>query len=109
MTWFSNNWLFVVLAIGVLLFLMRGRHMAFGGHRSTHHHADGDGDAPPIDPVSGETVTRDGAVATFHRGRAYYFASRENRERFEAEPDKYAAPQADDAKAQRHRRHGGCC
>ncbi|MBE0624458.1 MAG: YHS domain-containing protein [Burkholderiales bacterium] len=43
-----------------------------------------------IDPVNGKPVRTDKALTTLYRGSIYYFASRENRDRFEAAPQDYA-------------------
>lgn len=71
-----------------------------------------------FDPVSRRAVTSAGApISAAYRGRAYYFETRENRDAFESDPEKYlaGAPAAgqplgsEQATAdQPHRRHG-CC
>src|SRR5262245_45277071 len=44
------------------------------------------------DPVSGEMVRKDSAIKYTHEGRDYYFASEENRRKFEENPSLYATP-----------------
>lgn len=66
-----------------------------------------------FDPVSRRAVTVGGApVSTVFQGRAYYFESRENRDAFEANPEKYLAgsPAASQliGSADRPRRRRGC-
>ena len=91
MTWLSLNWAVLLVLVGVVLFLMRRGGIGFGRDGHASHRGQALVDAPPVDPVSGETVARDSAVVTVYRGRVYYFASRENRDRFEAAQDKHAA------------------
>ena len=70
-----------------------------------------------FDPVSSRAFARGNApISTIYRGRAYYFESRENRDAFEAGPEKYiaAAPAAgqtigaENADRERPRRRRGC-
>lgn len=69
--------------------------------------------ASAVDPVSGETLARSTALTSVYGSKVYYFASRENRERFEAAPAQYAAKAAGEPVAARGEhsghRHGGCC
>ncbi|BAU49757.1 cation transporter [Sulfurifustis variabilis] len=122
MDWLSQNWLWLVLAAGAALFLLRrggghvgghggglvdllggigrghgggrGHGSGHGGHEERSGHADraGAADAPEaaIDPVSGEAVRTAQALTSVHGGKVYYFASKENRDRFEAAPQEYA-------------------
>ena len=111
MNWLSQNWLWVVLGIGVAYYLFVGR---FGGHGAGHggligmghggHAGGGDGghgdrpdsraaaNAPEaaVDPVGGEAVRTAQALTSLHQGKIYYFATKENRDRFEAAPQEYA-------------------
>jgi YHS domain-containing protein len=116
MTWLSENWLLVLLIGGVLIFLMRRGGMGgmgcgmggHGSHDSAQHgsHRGGDhADSQKIDPVSREPVADDGAISSVYRGRIYRFASRQNRDQFEAAPERFATPQEADAGQRRHR---GC-
>ena len=85
------------------------------GHGS-HQEPSAGSAAPPlatIDPVSGEAVRTDHAVTSLYEGKIYYFASKENRERFEAAPQQHAHTAAGHAVASsqpqhRPRRRGGC-
>lgn len=118
MTWLTQNWTYLLLLAGVILF-MRFAGMGgcgLGGRRAhaehgAGHQRGGDTSAEPAqttDPVSRRTVDPKTAVATFYQGRAYHFESRENRDRFEAAPDQFAAGSGADQKSAGHR-HEGCC
>lgn len=111
MDWLSKNWIWLVVAIGVLLMLGRGslgriRQGPYyaGTVRGRDDMANSDGRAK--DPVSGELVSMDGALNSTYQGRTYYFGSRENRDKFEAAPAQYASAPGGDG--HRHRGHG-CC
>ena len=128
MEWASQNWIWIVLGLGALFFATRLRGMGgcgmghSGGHH--HHHDDGRGTAPPatgnrpgslFDPVSGRSfIAGNAPVSTIYRGRAYYFETRENRDAFEREPERYAAAapigqtieSEDEHRERPHRRHG---
>jgi YHS domain-containing protein len=109
MTWLSENWLFVLLLAGALIFMLRcsGMGRGVGGH-GTHQDA-GHGEPPPFDPVSREPVASDSTIAAVYGGRTYRFASRENRDRIEAAPERFATAQAT-ADPGEHRHGGrGCC
>lgn len=66
-----------------------------------------------VDPVSGEPLATSSALTSVYGSKVYYFANRENRERFEAAPAQYAAKAADEPVAAHGEhsghRHGGCC
>lgn len=117
MNWLSQNWVWVVLAIGAAFYFLRG---GLGGHAGGHGgglgglfggmghggHGGGGGhgdhgeqpdlpaasDAPEaaVDPVGGEAVRTAQALTSVYQGKIYYFASKENRDRFEAAPQEYA-------------------
>lgn len=112
MEWLSQNWIWIVFAIGIVLLMRRGgigRGMGHGGH-SHHSHGSADRtndpDNRPRDPVSGERVNPEGAVNSTYQGRTFYFASRENRDKFEASPAQYASSAASQDEGHRHHRHG---
>lgn len=122
MEWLSQNWILVVFAVGVLLLMRRagmGRGHAGGGHHrrgaSHDNHRDGGrgGGAPTgppahvTDPVSGRTVDPRSGIASAYRGAPIYFESRENRDRFEASPEKF--PIAPGAPPDAPRRRRGHC
>ncbi|MBS1156211.1 MAG: hypothetical protein H6R07_2135 [Proteobacteria bacterium] len=114
MEWLSQNWIWLLLGIGLFLLMRRGGMGCCGmGPRPTHHDGQSPGQErgePPAatrDPVSGDTVDPASALTSVYRGQTYYFASRENRESFEAEPDRYAVQPAQPEKP--HKKHGGCC
>jgi YHS domain-containing protein len=132
----STSWLLIAIAVGVAIYLFRRRSSATSGRQTTdfrnllggprqggHDGRAGDGvqpasgssgDAPEaaIDPVSGEPLATARALTSLHQGRVYYFANRENRERFEASPEKYAGKVAghavpgSDAQHEQQHRHG---
>lgn len=116
MEWLIQNWASLLLLAVVLIFLSRrgGMGCGIGGHAAregSHPSKDekSSTDSPPLDPVSGESVSRDTALTSAYHGRIYYFSSRENRDTFEAEPDKFAAADAGDhGQSDRHGGHG-CC
>ena len=70
-----------------------------------------------FDPVSRRAVVTSGSPISFlYHGRAYYFESRQNRDAFESNPDKYLAdlPRAGEASrpgpgaTEKPGRQGGC-
>ncbi|MBY0243602.1 MAG: YHS domain-containing protein [Burkholderiaceae bacterium] len=104
MQWLTQNWIWIVFAIGVFLLMRRGgmgHGRSHGNDGPAQHHEDSS-DSQSKDPVSGERVNPETAVNVMYQGRVYYFASRENREKFEASPAQYAAS----ATGRHHRRHG---
>lgn len=109
MTWLGQNWIYILLVIGVL-FMMRRCGMSCGSGVGKHHHGgDGEGVSQPesasnIDPISGQAVDPQTAVTSAYQGRIYYFASRENRDRFEASPEQFAV-KSQGKPGQGH----GCC
>lgn len=111
MAWISQNWGYILLVIGVLYLMNRGGMGCGHGGGGAHHRGGGHDEddirlesEANIDPVNGQAVDPQTAVSTVYQGRAYYFSSRENRNRFEAAPEHYAAkPQGRQGK-----RHG-CC
>ncbi len=128
MNWLTQNWVWIVLAIGAVWLFSRGglAGCGMGGHGS---HGSGTGPVPggtspsadpmrsagsftgaapdkAIDPVSGREVLTAHAVTSLYQGRALYFESPENRQRFEAAPEQYAPTTAPE---QRQHRHHGCC
>ena len=118
MEWLAQNWIWIAFVVGMLLLMRRGG-MACGmggghthrGDMPNHQQEKGDGgqvDAArqPKDPVSGEAVNAETAPNSLYRGRVYYFASRENRDTFEASPAQYASAGGEPMGEQRHHRHG---
>lgn len=132
----TQNWSWILIAVAVVafFFLRRGHgrrggfghggdgHGAFDGDGDHRHHRDREDDdrreapwpEPPeavVDPVSGTAVHTAGAMTSVYQGRAYYFASKENRDRFEAAPQDYANKVqgiaiGGSAERPRRRRHG---
>ncbi len=135
----TQNWSWILIAIAVVAFFLLRRGRGHGGighgghgdggfdlgsnHGHHHHHdsddADGRGAPLPqqlpetvVDPVSGAAVHTADAITSVYQGRAYYFASKEDRDRFEAAPQDYAnkvqgIPIGGSAERP-HRRHHGC-
>src|SRR6266545_4761048 len=99
MNWLSQNWVWIVVGIG-LIWLMRRGGMAGCGMGHAHHGAGGSGTqpgSPPSekpgssnDPVSGKGVETQHAITSYYQGHVYYFENPETRQRFEASPEKYA-------------------
>ncbi len=116
MEWLTQNWIYLLLVVGVILFMrFGGMGCGFGGRHAAHGpKRQGAEDtpiesSPPTDPVSRRKVDPKTAVATIYQGRAYYFESRENRDRFEAAPQTFAGPASGEPDEQGHRHHGGGC
>jgi YHS domain-containing protein len=121
----GESWIWIVLAIGIVWFFMRGARGGMLGALGGHGGYQGAHDGRPqpavpaetvADAVSGEAVRTAQALSSVYQGSVYYFASKENRERFEAAPQEYAqkaaghpAAAAAPAGERPRRRHGGCC
>lgn len=93
-----------------------GHHRHGGGDHEQRDASRGPGNAldAAIDPVTGTAIPTAGAVTSIYAGKAYYFASKENRDRFEAAPQDFAAkPQgvaaSEPGTADRPRRKGRGC
>lgn len=126
MQWLSQNWIWIAIAIGGFYFMSRMHGMGGMGHSMGRGYGRDSGAQPTdrgaasntaFDPVSRRAVATGGsAISAVYHGRAYYFENREDRDAFEADPDKYIAglPAAgqtlgsDDAYRERPRRRGGC-
>lgn len=127
MQWITQNWIWIAVAIGGFYFMTRMHGMGGGMGHSMGRGNGRDGGDPPadrgtgsntaFDPVSRRAVAMGGsAISAVYHGRAYYFENREDRDAFEAEPEKYIAgsPAAgqpigsEDANRERPRRRGGC-
>lgn len=83
-----------LLGWGVLFVVMMrygcGAHV-MGGHGHHGHHGR-EGGTDEHDPVCGMAVSPTASsAASVHQGRTYYFCSRNCREKFEADPQQYAA------------------
>ncbi|TAK88046.1 MAG: YHS domain-containing protein [Betaproteobacteria bacterium] len=128
MSWLAQNWVWVVVAIAIAWFLFRGRFggvlESLGGHGGGHSLQDEQperarlANAPEaaVDAVSGEAVRTAQALSSVYQEKIYYFASKENRDRFEAAPQDYAQKvaghpvrSAEPAHERPRRRSGGCC
>lgn len=132
MDWLAQNWTLVVIGIAALWLFRRaglggcGMHGGASGshgpgHAGGHSGHSGETHSEPAgsasDPVSGAPVRVGEAPSAVYLGQAYYFASRENRDRFEADPAQYARAAPGPAGAvqgtaggagEQPRRHG-CC
>lgn len=129
MNWLVQNWIWILAALAFIV--MMSRHgFGHGAHGGSGHGGLGHGGQPEagpapagssgapvgaagaaIDPVSGNPVRTDKALSSVHRGRVFYFESAETRQRFEAEPDRYAASASGDpvpGNPEPYRRRGGC-
>ena len=89
--------LFSLLAFAGLFFLMMrfgcGSHISHGGsgHRHGDHAGHGAADGGDVDPVCGMQVPSDSGYTKVHQGTLYHFCSRNCLDKFEANPDQYAA------------------
>ena len=115
MDWLSQNWIWVLVGLGLVFYLFRGGMHGLGGHGAGHGGLIGMGHEHPgmsadtggaaqqpdarasanapeaaIDPVSGEAVRTAQALTSIYQGKIYFFGSKESRERFEAAPQDYA-------------------
>lgn len=113
MAWLSENWLYLLALAGVMLFMRLGGMRCGFGRPHAHERRDAGpstDDTSANDPVSGRAVDPRSAVATLYHGQAYYFESRDNRDRFEGDPASFAGPSAERKASPDHRQHhGGCC
>ena len=62
--------------------------------------------ATDIDPVCRKTVNTDTAKSAVYAGRVYYFCSNEDRDRFEAAPQRYIGSGANPEPMQMEHSHG---
>lgn len=125
MDWLSQNWIWIVLAVGAFFFMTRmGGGCGMGRSAGHHHHDEGRGSVPPsggdshrttFDPVSRRSVEASGGtISSIYHGRAFYFENRENRDLFESDPEKYLAGAAGEPVegeheyAGEHRHRHGC-
>lgn len=135
MNWLTQNWVLVLFAVAIAWFFFRGRlgshsgrhggllgGMGHGGSGASYGNHGGHTDsraadnAPEaaVDPVGGEAVRSAQALTSVYQGKIYYFASKENRDRFEAAPQEYARNAAGhpvhtaEAANERPRRRRGC-
>ncbi|RZI40047.1 YHS domain-containing protein [Herbaspirillum sp. HC18] len=111
MQWLSENWIWIIAAIGVVL-LMRGRGIGCGmGHGHGGHSRHDNAECRPEngehikDPVSGEDVDKATALVSAYQGSVYYFTTRANRDAFEAAPARYATPGSAHGETHRHHHH----
>ena len=115
MNWLSENWIWLLFVIGILFMMRRGgMGCGIGRFRSGQDESTGGHDhaEPPStarDPVSNQAVDSTAVVTSVYRGKIYRFTSRENRDRFEAEPERYATGSASTDPDQRNTAHRHAC
>lgn len=114
MAWLTQNWYWILLALGVFLLMRRGgMGCGMGGHRrapnepGSHQHGQANGptthlDGPARDPVNGHPVDQAHALTSIFDGQTYYFESEQSREEFNKDPQRFAG-----GGMHRHH-HGGC-
>ena len=127
MEWLSQNWIWIAFAIGGFFLLNRmgiggcgmsrsmGNSHGSGRDGSPAERAAGSGTA--VDPVSHHALPANAAISSVYQGRAYYFESRENRDAFESDTEKYIAASpvaghvigAKGASSDQQQRRHGCC
>lgn len=92
--------IFLMMRFGCGAHVMGHRH----GQHDRGHGKDASGTREPlrwvapktdVDPVCGMTVQTDTAKSAVHGGTVYYFCSGNCRERFEAAPQRFIGPKAD--------------
>jgi YHS domain-containing protein len=121
MDWLGQNWIWVVVAIAVFAMMARRRsghpqhaHGSEAGSERMDGHEHGAPSpgtpAEATDPVSGKSLRADHALSSVYAGRVFYFESPDTRQRFEADPERFArnatgVPLAGGA-APSHRHHG---
>lgn len=102
MEWLSQNAIWILLAIGLVLMMRRG---GMGCGMGGRHHGRGGGhvhqDESPHDPVTGRQVDKDKALTSVFQGQVYLFESESSRAEFEKNPQRFIRGQA--------HHHGGCC
>lgn len=106
MDWLSQNWIWIAVAIGGVFLFSRmgvggcgigtcGMGRSMGGSRGNGINGPpverGTGPGNTFDPVSQHPLPAGAAISSVYQGRAYYFESRENRDAFESDPEKYLA------------------
>lgn len=103
MQWLTSNWIWVLLAVGVVFLMMRRGGMAcgMGGHHTSREQPANE-EGSPRDPVSGQSVDRAHALSSVFDGRTYYFESESSRAEFNKDPQRFAR-----GGGRQHR--GGCC
>jgi len=102
MRWLSQNWFWIVLALGVFLLMRRGgMGCGMGGHRRRPDESGSRESESPRDPVNGHSVDMTHALTTTFDGRTYYFESEETRAEFNRDPKSYPPIRS-------HRHHRGC-
>nr|WP_295741062.1 hypothetical protein [uncultured Acidocella sp.] len=122
MNWLSQNWIWIAVAVGAFFFMTRmgGCGMGRSMQRSRGRGQSDSSDAAPrsgtaVDPVSRHSIGQEKAISSVYRHQAYYFENRENRDAFEADPERYLSGMAvageemndgGDNSRQRHQRHG---
>jgi YHS domain-containing protein len=117
----SQYWVWILVAVVGYFFLTRmagcggGHFMSRGSGNETPSSDQGGSPRMAVDPVSHHHVGGT-TISAVYDGRAYYFESRENRDAFEHNPDKYlaTAPSAGQAigaegnAGEQHRHRHGC-
>lgn len=101
---------FVMMRFGCGAHVMGHGHGQHGG-KDAAASADNDSmrwvaPATDIDPVCRKTVNTDTAKSTVYAGKVYYFCSNEDRDRFEAAPQRYVASEANPEPSQMEHSHG---
>lgn len=104
MHWMIDHWAWLALLVAAAAIVLGLGHWASGALRAAAGAAVPD--EPSVDPVSGEPVLGGGVAVVLYRGRPYCFNSRENRDRFEANPARFLVS---DAPAARSGGGHGCC
>jgi YHS domain-containing protein len=117
MQWLTQNWLWILLAVGFFFMMRRGGcgmgvgmkgHESHGDHGSQMPHLTEESKSADtaIDPVNKVTLKITDALTSVYHGKVYYFVSAENRTIFEADPVQYAGTDQPDTQQHKTHHHG---
>src|SRR5581483_8827174 len=103
MQWLTENWVWILFAVGIFLLMRRGGMGCGMGMQQHGMHGDSREEGEPHDPVSKRAVDPNKALSSVFRGTVYLFESQETRAQFEQNPEQYARQ---DTGQHRHHHHG---
>lgn len=91
-----SGWLWLLVWAALFYFMMRfgcGAHMVHGhgGHGGDEHAGHMTGMSDAKDPVCGMAVASGQGYSEMYQGREFHFCSKKCLDKFDAEPQRYAA------------------